>query len=732
MPNLRKKIWVNAPVKRTPLDAIEFQFIEDHLIDDLQYEQISKNKDAIRRLVDADPGHIIVNEDGTYMPTRKKMKFLNSIVTDKISDNTTEIELRGEQGKPGNTPYIGKNGNWWIGDVDTEKPSIGGSNGLSYDEGNIQLKNGDALIGNPVNIGVDLFEKRGQSITADVKAGVPALAIHGKTYQNITKKNSNLIVLEDASYTTTGGVNVSVSKGVISLSGTATAGAEIKLCEVYLSPGTYYFKRNHDNVNLDVYYTDGVTQSSVDGSFVVEKEKRIAIYVYHNGSFVAPGTAKPMLNVGDLSLPWVAGIHNSPSPDFPAEIHGAGESLNLILLNNSSETFNGITVTSSADGLVNVSGNSLVTSTAHSFVLKIFSLAKGTYYFNAHNEIENFSLLINENVSNKQLVENKGAFSLDSDKDVRLYVYHNGWNPSSSEPLKPMLVHGNLDKSWQPFGHKVAVKRTCGSSQLDVTYPLTSPLYEGDKIQPDGKIIRKKKKMTLTGKENFVLNDSSFPYMAYLLNCPQSKNTHCSHFEVLPNATKSKCGINTDNTFNVWYFNYMGVADDLTAFKEWLAVQYAAGTPLMILYESSNSTTEYVTPSSQLELVDGVNTVQDVGFYPATLNLYYSKCGMPIFNSVKPQEGVKVDTKKLDYHTVMNAEELTHTLNISDTLEEYVCYKFLVNVRVQGLLLEGGVWFVEGCKCGLKYEWQLARLYYSTGLKEKRRSKMAGVWNAFV
>lgn len=32
---------------------------------------------------------------------------------------------KGEQGEPGNTPYIGVNNNWFIGEVDTGKPSYG-------------------------------------------------------------------------------------------------------------------------------------------------------------------------------------------------------------------------------------------------------------------------------------------------------------------------------------------------------------------------------------------------------------------------------------------------------------------------------------------------------------------------------------------------------------------------------------------------------------------------------
>ena len=35
------------------------------------------------------------------------------------------LSIRGEDGEPGETPYIGENGNWWIGDADTGVSATG-------------------------------------------------------------------------------------------------------------------------------------------------------------------------------------------------------------------------------------------------------------------------------------------------------------------------------------------------------------------------------------------------------------------------------------------------------------------------------------------------------------------------------------------------------------------------------------------------------------------------------
>ena len=49
---------------------------------------------------------------------------------------TGEIELieQGPQGDPGLTPFIGENGNWWIGDTDTGVKAAG-TDGEDGDDG---------------------------------------------------------------------------------------------------------------------------------------------------------------------------------------------------------------------------------------------------------------------------------------------------------------------------------------------------------------------------------------------------------------------------------------------------------------------------------------------------------------------------------------------------------------------------------------------------------------------
>ena len=60
----------------------------------------------------------------------------------------SEALLKGKDGEDGITPHIGENGNWYLGDTDTGKPSRGakgdkGEKGLKGDKGDTPVKGTD-------------------------------------------------------------------------------------------------------------------------------------------------------------------------------------------------------------------------------------------------------------------------------------------------------------------------------------------------------------------------------------------------------------------------------------------------------------------------------------------------------------------------------------------------------------------------------------------------------------
>lgn len=71
-------------------------------------------------------------------------------------EDFTPEQLEALKGEDGQTPYIGENGNWWIGDTDTGKPSTG--EGDRFPEGGSagqllsKTEDGEAWIDPPVSL----------------------------------------------------------------------------------------------------------------------------------------------------------------------------------------------------------------------------------------------------------------------------------------------------------------------------------------------------------------------------------------------------------------------------------------------------------------------------------------------------------------------------------------------------------------------------------------------------
>ena len=102
----------------------------------------------------------------------------------------------GTDGEDGQTPFIGENGNWWIGSVDTGVPAKGengtdGKDGISITD--VDINDADELIlyfseGEPVNLG-KIVGENGQD-GADGNDGIDGVGIEGATID----ENGNLIL----------------------------------------------------------------------------------------------------------------------------------------------------------------------------------------------------------------------------------------------------------------------------------------------------------------------------------------------------------------------------------------------------------------------------------------------------------------------------------------------------------------------------------------------------------
>ena len=87
-----------------------------------------KNRKAIPvpdhgRLIDADA--VISFVDCGHLQNPLVMSWSDNDVVDMIESRPTIIPADGKDGADGQTPHIGENGNWWIGDTDTGVKAAG-------------------------------------------------------------------------------------------------------------------------------------------------------------------------------------------------------------------------------------------------------------------------------------------------------------------------------------------------------------------------------------------------------------------------------------------------------------------------------------------------------------------------------------------------------------------------------------------------------------------------------
>ena len=148
---------------------------------------------------------------------------------------------------------------------------------------------------------------------------------------------------------------------------------------------------------------------------------------------------------------------------------------------------------------------------------------------------------------------------------------------------------------------------------------LPTPLYSGEVIRSDGSREVKWKKLVLTGKETISKNtNESTNYLYYMpISTNEKINGYCSHLISRNGAPMSVIGFNTNSSFPVIYFNFgadimnaQPSGNTINGFKEYLAAQYAAGTPVTVWYPLVKPITETFT-APQIPTLNGT-TVIDV------------------------------------------------------------------------------------------------------------------------
>ena len=171
---------------------------------------------------------------------------------------------------------------------------------------------------------------------------------------------------------------------------------------------------------------------------------------------------------------------------------------------------------------------------------------------------------------------------------------------SNGTPLISWSMKGNGEQQGTPTPDNPIMPEFVGTLDgTDWTIPITCagqtvPVYLGQT-----QTVRRIRKLVLTGNESFTKNNASATdYLYYagrgaLLPSSISKTpVFCSHLhEVATAPTGGNTGISTNNNFNAVYINFgadvmnaQTSGNTVDGLKEYLAAQYANGTPVVVWY----------------------------------------------------------------------------------------------------------------------------------------------------
>lgn len=314
-------------------------------------------------------------------------------------------------------------------------------------------------------------------------------------------------------------------------------------------------------------------------------------------------------NVSISFSPIQAGEGN-PSPENIRPISGWDSvwvtrwGKNLIRITaNEPQTKNGVTWTVS-DGIIHAQGTASPTS-RYVAATNIF-LPKGTYAVNPAENIY-YELV----TSNTVVVQTKTSFTLESDfiGNLQFYVLN---GTTANTDIYPQIELGSTSTAYEPYQ----------GDTYDITLPET--IYGGTVDVGTGEGSKEWFTVILTGNERWMAWESrpnSFftDIEGHKNLANDATNVFCSNFSFgwgddryTPyHFFSQNPGALPDNVRLCFTFDETVTNIDLA--KQWIAAQYAAGTPVTVCYKLVTPEPFQATSNQPIPALDGVNTLYTNG-----------------------------------------------------------------------------------------------------------------------
>ena len=201
--------------------------------------------------------------------------------------------------------------------------------------------------------------------------------------------------------------------------------------------------------------------------------------------------------------------------------------------------------------------------------------------------------------------------SLMAEKEVsELLLYVSTAETCVVEFTNIMLNLGGTALPYEPFGYKLTLTLAGTTQNVYLDAPLRKIGTYADKLNADGTVERRVKKVTFDGTEGWTTANGR--YVLWLSGYPESAQEliACSHFIGLTPTYRDYLAdgycMRTINQ-NQFAFNY-SAASDVTEFEAFLSTQYSAGHPVEVWYVLATPTTETVAVPT-LTPTKGSNTL---------------------------------------------------------------------------------------------------------------------------
>lgn len=484
--------------------------------------------------------------------------------------------------------------------------------------------------------------------TPTVAAPVVIKEIAGKTEQAQTTGAQLLDQSKYAGGSVVNGVNIVLNDdGSMTLNGTTSQKGNVLSLHVSVPNGKYYFSVNAtlpDGVYWQVNNNANNGSIGAIGAFDIT-DNGCYVYLLTKDSGVAINnvTLKLMINAGDTALPWepYTGGKPGPNPDYPLDIKGVGNSGSLVVESQGKNLVD-VRRTDQSSGLskYNVCGDTITLTNmpgkAFKYNIVVIGNASDLKNKNIKLTISKWSetqpgyggisigrlkstdlgrgFIEEVKISSAGSIDFATSYENKLDYDViAIVIYANrniGDNVNTLTIQGVMVTIGESVTPYQPYHHTTA------------TIPLSSPLYDGDKIccvQPgesyvdaEGNVVTANRALWGVQRENgsavFDGSEDEGWYMSGPISDNMSFRTRNNRLNgiikpctannivaeiksdkykaVTPNDTYSKtAGIstNTDSAICV-YDERFNKLDSLSAWKAWLKsnplyIVYARATP---------------------------------------------------------------------------------------------------------------------------------------------------------